>query len=154
VPGFRYKNETIVVAIVIVTAIVVYLLWRIKPVPGAKVSSGYGIRTLNGTTAFHNGIDLAASEGTRVKAAAAGKVIATGFDNTNGNYVKIKHLRNSTFYGHLSKITVRKNQIVVKGQKIGEVGNTGYSFGPHVHFIVWNNNGETVDPAKSNLIRV
>lgn len=151
---FKNINLVIAVTIIIVAVIAIYILCKIKPVPGAKVSSGYGIRTLNGITAFHNGIDLAAPEGTKVKAAAAGKIESLGFDNVNGNYIKIKHLNHSTFYGHLSKKTVRKNQVVLKGQKIGEVGNTGYSFGPHVHFIVWNKDGETINPAKSNLIRV
>ncbi len=152
--GFRYINVTIAVTIVIVAVIVVYLLWKVKPVPGAKVSSGYGMRTLNGSTHFHNGVDLAAPQGTKVRSILPGKVEAVGYDDLNGNYVKVKHRNNSSFYGHLSKTTVRKNQIVLKNQKIGEVGNTGYSFGPHVHFIIWDKAGNTVDPEKSNLVRI
>lgn len=150
----KYKYEIIVISIVLITVSILYKYIKINPVPGSNVSSGYGMRTLSGNTHFHNGIDLAAPTGTKVKSILSGKVETVGFDNLNGNYVKIKHHKNSSFYGHLNKTNVKPGQYIFKGQKIGEVGNTGYSFGSHVHFIIWDSQGQTVDPLKTNLIRV
>ncbi len=89
----------------------------------------------------HNGIDLRASVGTRVKTALGGVVKGTG--NTDlakgcysyGNWVLVEHPNGlSTVYGHLSLVSVQVGQAVTTGDVIGYSGNTGYSFGPHLHF--------------------
>lgn len=97
--------------------------------------------------AKHNGIDLRAAIGTPVFAAEDGVVKllhvwngirTTGNTNSYGNMIKMKHGRcMETLYAHLSKIEASLNQQVVKGQRIGLSGNTGNSFGAHLHFEVW-----------------
>jgi len=120
-------------------------LW---PVNGA-VTSFYGWRRNpfnRSLRHFHNGIDIRGSHGTPVRAAMAGRVSAVGFDRILGNYVIINH--NSgyrTLYGHLSVIRVRTGASVAAGARIGDVGNTGQSTGPHLHFTVYKN-GVTVNP--------
>ena len=95
----------------------------------------------------HNGIDLRAAKGTPVFAAEDGVVEllhdwngirTTGDTNSYGNMIKLKHGRcMETLYAHLCQIEVSLNQQVVKGQRIGLSGNTGNSFGDHLHFEVW-----------------
>lgn len=99
----------------------------------------------------HHGTDYAAPTGTPIMSTADGIVIETGFNNGNGNYVKIKH--NATYttqYLHMSKILVRKGQRVAQGQTIGLVGSTGLATGPHVCYRFWKN-GTQIDPLKLNL---
>lgn len=109
------------------------------PLPGyTRVSSEYGMRmhpTLH-VQKMHTGIDLPAPKGTKIVAAADGKVIFTGWNNAYGNMVIIDHGNGlSSLYGHMSKITMTTNgQQVKKGDKVGEVGTTGYSTGNHLHF--------------------
>ncbi len=115
------------------------------------VASGFGWRrdpVIPGRYEFHEGIDIAAPYGTPVYAAASGKVIAAWWNGGYGRTVIIDHgngLR--TVYAHLLKIDVKVGQVVKKGQKIGEVGSTGRSTGPHLHFEVrvW---GVPVDPMR------
>lgn len=90
---------------------------------------------------FHNGIDLRARPaGQPIYAAADGKVIATG-DNGRvqyGRYILIEHENNlSTLYAHLSRFAVSSGSSVKRGELIGYSGNTGYSFAPHLHFVVY-----------------
>jgi murein DD-endopeptidase MepM/ murein hydrolase activator NlpD len=100
---------------------------------------------------FHNGIDIRARTGTPVRAAMAGRVSSVGYDHILGNYVMISHHSGyRTLYGHLSVIRTRTGAYVVQGERIGDVGNTGRSTGPHVHFTVYRN-GSTVNPR--NLLR-
>ncbi len=96
----------------------------------------------------HNGIDLRASVGTKVKSALGGVVKGTG--NTDaakscysyGKWVLIEHANGlSTVYGHLSYISVQAGQLVATGDTIGYSGNTGYSFGPHLHLGVFATEG-------------
>lgn len=118
------------------------------PLKSYRITSPYGYRVhpISGNTTFHYGVDMAASSGTKVTAAAAGTVAETGFGNINGNYVKISHEGGFlTNYAHLSKISVKKGQSVKAGQQIGLVGSTGYSTGPHLHFEV-RHNGYVQDP--------
>jgi LysM repeat protein len=88
----------------------------------------------------HNGVDIAASIGTPVYAAADGQIIAaksTGYNGGYGSMIIIKHNGNiQTVYAHLSYVGVSVGQYVTKGQTIGAVGNTGRSTGPHLHFEV------------------
>jgi hypothetical protein len=123
----------------------------VQPVATLRaITSGFGSR-INPVTGqyqkLHNGLDLAAPEGTPVLAARAGTVtvVATGHA-VNGNWVKIKHDGSyETAYLHLSRIDVRKGQQVSAGQVIGAVGKTGRATGPHLHFIAYKA-GNPVDP--------
>jgi len=108
----------------------------LKPVAG-WLTSGFGYRRDPFTREmhFHRGIDLAATVGTTVRAALDGKVVVIGNDPVLGNYILIRHqISYSTLYGHLSQIWVARGATVTRGQRIGAVGNTGKSTGPHLHF--------------------
>ncbi len=95
---------------------------------------------------MHEGIDIGASYGSAVHAAASGTVIYCGWESGYGNLVVIDHGGNlATAYGHQSSIAVTCGQQVSQGQVIGYVGSTGHSTGPHLHFEV-RINGAPVDP--------
>lgn len=122
------------------------------------LSSGkdYGWRTLNGQPDFHGGVDISAPEGTAILNAKDGRVIEAGYDSNNGNFVRIDHSDGTqTVYLHMQHAaSVSVNQIVVSGRRLGYVGNTGHSFGAHLHFQVWtkqdgprNEQTDTLDPA-------
>jgi len=107
------------------------------PVTTGYVSSGYKWRRLGGTTSFHGAIDIAASRGTPIKAAAGGVVILARYYGLAGNTVFIDHGGGmTTLYFHMDKIQVKVGQTVVTGDQIGTVGTTGRSTGPHLHFEV------------------
>ncbi len=117
-------------------------------VTNGRLSSGYGYRThpISGVRTFHNGIDIAASTGTGVYAYASGTVVAVSQDNTLGKYIAVDHGNGLvTRYLHLSKFNVSKGDKVSTGDRIGSVGNTGYSTGSHLHFEVLKN-GSYQDP--------
>jgi len=84
----------------------------------------------------HEGIDIAGAKGTPILAAAAGTVVKAGWDDWGlGNFIEIKHLNgNVTVYGHNSRLLVSKGQQVKQGQIIAEMGSTGNSSAPHLHF--------------------
>ena len=83
----------------------------------------------------HEGIDIAAKRGTPIFSAESGRVIHSGRLGSYGNVVIVKHAgRFRTVYAHASRLLVRKGEFVERGQKIAEVGSTGRSTGPHVHF--------------------
>ena len=112
------------------------------------ITSLYGFRASPFTSArqFHSGLDIGAPSGTAVKAAMGGRVTVAGWDDTFGNYVVITHHSNyRTLYGHLSVIRVKAGAQVIAGERIGDVGSTGMSTGPHLHFTVYKN-GITVNP--------
>ncbi|HEX7057259.1 MAG TPA: peptidoglycan DD-metalloendopeptidase family protein [Bacilli bacterium] len=115
------------------------------------VTSGFGSRVdpITGKRgAFHNGYDLGAPSGTDILAAADGQVIVAQWYGSFGNCVIIDHGNGLwTLYGHMSKIIAKKNQVVKRGQKIGEVGHTGRATGNHLHFTVYLNE-QAVDPSK------
>ena len=99
----------------------------------------------------HKGTDYAAPTGTPIMTTAAGIVEQTGFTAGNGNFVKVKHDKTySTQYLHMSKILVKRGQIVTQGQVIGKVGSTGLATGPHVCYRFWKN-GVQVDALGLNL---
>lgn len=113
-----------------------------------EITSAFGSRVqpVSGATSVHNGIDIAAPSGQTVISAAKGVVAATGYDDANGHYVVIKHTDEITsVYAHLSKICVTDNEIVDDNTKIGEVGSSGISTGPHLHFEI-KVNQESVNP--------
>ena len=110
-------------------------VWPVK----GWVTSHFGprISPFTGEEALHDGIDIGAAPNTPVQAPAAGTVAAVGFDAKMGNIVNIDHGYGiQTQYGHLSKIVVKKGQKVKRGEVIGLVGSTGFSTGPHLHYLV------------------
>ncbi len=120
-----------------------------SPVAGV-IGSGYGVRSdpFTGHSAFHQGIDFAAPTGTDIHAAAGGVVITAEMHPAYGNMVEIDHGNNLiTRYAHASRIVVKAGDLVKRGQKVSEVGSTGRSTGPHLHFEVLVN-GEAQNPAR------
>ena len=104
-----------------------------------KTASGYGTRIdpIYGTTRFHAGMDFSAHPGTDVYATGDGTVVKMGWETGYGNLIQVDHgFGYVTWYAHLSKYKVRPGQKVVRGEVIGEVGNTGKSTGPHLHYEV------------------
>ena len=112
-------------------------------------TSPYGYRTNPVTgkkNSFHTGTDMACPTGTPILASMSGTVSYTGSSNVWGNYVIINHNNGyQTLYAHMSKIIAKKGQWVSQGTRIGLVGNTGMSTGPHLHFTVYKN-GKLIDP--------
>ena len=107
------------------------------PIDTDWFSSGYGYRIdpFSGKKAFHEGVDFAAETGTPIKAAAGGVVIFSERHSEYGNMVEIDHGDDLVSrYAHASKLLVSPGDVVLQGQKIAEVGSTGRSSGPHLHF--------------------
>jgi len=126
-----------------------------RPVTTGYVSSGFGERVdpFTGGEEFHEGIDFAAPEGTRILAVAAGIVTWAGPRGGYGNMVQIDHGNGyATRYGHAYKVLVHVGQTVQRGDAIALVGDTGRSTGPHVHFEVLEN-GHQVNPARFVALR-
>ena len=121
--------------------------WR-RPCSWIKLTSPYGYRThpTTGQWKFHNGVDLANSQGTPIYAARSGKVTVATYGGTYGYYVTINHGDGySSLYAHMTHYTVSKGQTVKKGDIIGYMGSTGRSTGPHLHFSIFLN-GSSVNP--------
>ncbi|OHD66098.1 MAG: hypothetical protein A2176_04045 [Spirochaetes bacterium RBG_13_51_14] len=119
------------------------------PVAGTVTSKfGYRVNPVTKRSeSFHRGLDIAAPEGTPVKASADGTVISAEFRRSGyGNMVIIEHEKElSTYYGHLADIRVRKGQKISCGDIVGTVGKTGRATGPHLHFEV-RRGGTACDP--------
>ncbi len=110
----------------------------LRPVYG-RISSGFGYRThpIYRYRHFHSGIDIVASSGTSIRAAATGYVTEAGYHSAMGNYIKISHGNGfTTVYMHSQRLHVSSGQTVEKGQVIATVGSTGSSTGPHLHYEV------------------
>jgi murein DD-endopeptidase MepM/ murein hydrolase activator NlpD len=122
-----------------------------KPVVGeVEFTSGFGVRSdpFLGRPAMHTGLDFRAATGDPVRATANGKVVSSGWAGGYGRMVEIDHGNGlSTRYGHLSEINVKVGDLIRIGQVIGEVGSTGRSTGPHLHYET-RVDGEAVDPQK------
>lgn len=121
---------------------------QFKPPINGEITSSFGERVhpLEGNTSLHTGIDIAAETGDTVISAAPGMVSAVGYDDANGHYVVIKHNDTlTTVYAHLSKKSVTEGERVDSNTKIGEVGSTGISTGPHLHFEI-KENSQSVNP--------
>jgi len=113
----------------------------LRPVAG-WLSSGFGYRPdpFSAHMHFHRGVDLAAPLGSTVRAAMDGRVVVVSRDPVLGNYILLRHqIGYSSLYGHLQHTLVKPGQAVSRGQKIGTVGSTGKSTGPHLHFEVRRN---------------
>lgn len=109
------------------------------PVEFRRISSGYGMRRhpIFGTMRKHQGTDYAANAGTTVRTVGDGVVIRSGWHNGYGNLVEIRHPNGFvTRYGHMRRSVVFSGARVMLGQKVGEVGSTGLSTAPHLHFEV------------------
>ena len=110
-----------------------------EPVVGGVLGSSFGWRIdpVNGQSAMHTGLDFPASQGTSILAAAGGVVVEEEFHPAYGRLVEIDHGNDVvTRYAHASQVIVKKGDLVKRGQKIAEVGNTGRSTGSHLHFEV------------------
>jgi murein DD-endopeptidase MepM/ murein hydrolase activator NlpD len=121
-----------------------------SPVSVAFNSSSYGWRIdpFNGEKAFHEGLDFPAAVGTRINAAAGGIVSFAGPSADYGKLIRIDHGSGlETRYAHSSKLFVTVGQRVEKGQEIAEIGNTGRSTGPHLHYEI-RFNGNALDPRR------
>lgn len=115
------------------------LLPTIKPVNISYNASSFGWRLdpFNGRSAFHEGLDFAAPSGTPIVAAAGGVVIASEYHHQYGNMLEIDHGNQLvTRYAHASRLLAQVGDIVKRGQHVADLGSTGRSTGPHLHFEV------------------
>lgn len=113
-----------------------------------QTASGYGVRVdpIYGTTKFHEGMDFSAHPGTEVYATGDGKVVKMGWETGYGNTIEINHgFGYITRYAHLKGFSTKLGKKVVRGEVIGQVGNTGKSTGPHLHYEV-HVKGKIVNP--------
>ncbi len=113
-----------------------------SPVNGGFFSSNFGWRLdpFTGQRALHEGVDFMAEMGTPIKAAASGRVVYSDIHSGYGNMIEIDHGNGLiSRYAHASKRLVKVGDVVLRGQKIGEVGSTGRSTGPHLHFEILSN---------------
>ncbi|MBK3868331.1 peptidoglycan DD-metalloendopeptidase family protein [Pseudomonas stutzeri] len=121
-----------------------------RPVGEARLGSAFGNRVdpFRKQLAFHSGVDFALRAGSEVVAAAGGRVRFAGYRGAYGKLVEIDHgNRLVTRYAHLSRLDVRRGELVTPAQRIGAVGSTGRSTGPHLHFEVLHK-GRFVDPQR------
>ena len=119
----------------------------VKPVSGSYTSYfGYRTNPITGNNSFHTGIDIAAAQGTKIKAAYPGTVRKTGEDSRSGKYIYLTHSNGfETLYCHCSKILAEEGAVIRQGETVALVGSTGWSTGPHLHFEV-HKNGTRLDP--------
>ena len=119
-----------------------------SPLEFSRVTSGFAMRfhPIEQTWRRHLGVDYAAPAGTPVRTIGDGTVDFAGWQNGYGNVVQIKHNNErTTLYAHMSRIDVKKGQRVEQGQRVGAVGSTGWSTGPHLH-LEFRVNGTHQDP--------
>lgn len=132
-----------------------YFMW---PLPGVNYTpspgNDFGPRNLGSgrekASKYHKGIDIAAKAGTNILACRGGKVVVSkmGYNGGRGNYIRIQHdSKYQTLYQHCTKLLVSEGMTVSAGQAIATVGNTGASYGNHLHLEVWVN-GTPEDPSK------
>lgn len=122
----------------------------VAPVTHAILSDGFGYRRdpVNGGGARHEGLDLRAVRDSAVIAPAAGTVVAAGWDGAFGNLIQIDHgFGVVSRYAHLSRMLVRKGDVVARNEQIGVVGATGRATGVHLHYEIWVD-GQPRDPMR------
>ena len=126
----------------------------LSPVQFSRISSRYNLRrkiAYYGRVRPHYGTDFAAPVGTPIRSTADGRVVKSGYTKGNGYYVTVSHNASySTQYLHMKKRGLKVGTYVKQGDKIGEVGMTGFTSGPHVCYRFWKNNRQ-VDPFKQKL---
>jgi murein DD-endopeptidase MepM/ murein hydrolase activator NlpD len=120
----------------------------VMPAAGEITSRfGYRLHPIHGDWRFHYGVDIAGAAGEPITAFADGTVLATGWDAGYGNYLFIEHDGGFvSLYAHCSKIHVKTGQTVKAGEKVADIGSTGLSTGPHLHFEL-RREGDFLDPA-------
>lgn len=119
-----------------------------SPMEVSRVTSGFSMRLhpILHTWRAHKGVDYGAPTGTPVRTVGDGKVEFAGVMSGYGNVVQIDHGKgSSTLYAHLSRVDVRPGELVLRGQRVGAVGSTGWATGPHLHF-EFRENGVQRDP--------
>lgn len=117
-----------------------------SPVPGASITTPFNKPGPLWATGRHTGVDYAAPSGSIIRAVAPGTVVRAGWGGAYGNLVKVRHDDGSIgYYAHMSRIGVKLGQRVYQGLWLGNVGSTGNSTGPHLHFEV-RRNGRSVNP--------
>ncbi len=125
-----------------------------SPLKFSRISSGFSrarFHPILGKYTPHLGVDYAAPTGTPVQAASTGLVVSAGWMGGYGNTVKLRHANGfETLYGHLSRLDVRAGQRVAQGQRIGAVGSTGLSTGPHLDYRMLRD-GAFVNPLRVQL---
>jgi murein DD-endopeptidase MepM/ murein hydrolase activator NlpD len=139
IPGARMNTEDLKMAL---GELFIY------PIRGWRLTSPYGWRNdpISGVRRYHAALDLAAPTGTTINAAMDGRVSTVGYNATYGKFIIVSHSGGfQTLYAHMSVTSVSQGASVRQGAKIGEVGSTGYSTGPHLHFAVYKN-GRAVNP--------
>lgn len=140
IPGAKLDRDALRRAMGETWAVPIRIKWRLTSKCGWRGDPFTGVKQ------YHPGIDMACPTGTPIFAALGGKVLQAGFSRIYGNYIIIDHGNGyQTLYGHMSKKISSTGDYVQQGQKIGLVGSTGYSTGPHLHWTVYKN-GKVVDP--------
>jgi len=117
----------------------------------AGLSSNYGSRIdpFTNLLSYHSGVDFSAPVGTTIYASGDGKVLQTDFDRSNGQYIVIEHAEGFTSkYAHLSRFMIRHGEPVKRGQAIAQVGSTGRSTSPHLHYEIAYK-GTTINPMEA-----
>ncbi|MCU1545172.1 MAG: hypothetical protein JWP30_272 [Homoserinimonas sp.] len=120
--------------------------------PGTSLSSGFGPRQCNGCSTYHEGVDLTPGAGTPISAIAAGVVVVASSAGPLGVHAEIEHVINGesvrSVYAHMEtgSLTLRVGDPVLVGQVIGTVGDTGNSYGAHLHFELHPQGASAVDP--------
>jgi len=121
----------------------------IYPSHNKFITSKFGMRKdpISGALNFHTGIDLRGNTGATVMAAMDGTVSVVSENWLYGKHIIISHSNGfKTLYGHLDSSSVKQGDRVIQGKKIGEIGNTGYSTGSHLHFSIYDKNNKLVNP--------
>lgn len=140
IPGAKLSRDALRKAMGETWATPLKSKWRLTSKCGWRADPFTGVKQ------YHPGMDMACPTGTPIYATMGGKVLASGVSRIYGNYIIIDHGNGyQTLYGHMSKRISVAGEQVSQNQKIGLVGSTGYSTGPHLHFTVYKN-GKVVDP--------
>lgn len=141
IPGARLDSVALREAMGETFKCPIYARWRMSSAFGPRIDPIANVKS------FHTGMDFACPSGTQIHCAMAGKVVFTGYNNIYGNYVIVNHGNGyQSLYAHMLKYIVKTGQWVDQGTKLGTVGSTGYSTGPHLHLSIYKN-GKLVNPA-------
>lgn len=140
IPGARMTSDALLNALGELFKMPIYAKFRYSSMFGPRLDP------ITGAKSSHTGVDMACPQGTPIYSSSMGTVAFVGYSNIFGNYVIVNHANGyQTLYGHMSQILAKKGQKVSNDTKIGLVGSTGYSTGPHLHFTIYKN-GRLVDP--------